>query len=359
MPNKIISDINEGKEKIKISGNVKINYIDKIESMTDVIEFDNFNKSSFFINKKNSSALFYKYNKVKRKNGTIMAFDEWYVTNEFKTIFRRLYKINSQKFIIASYTLKSYDEDAHLYQIEGKNIMVFIDSNNFKIGKCHNIKISPLNNTICNFKNKYIILSYYDTLEDKNHIKRKNKGEQYTFENLDFMSEFYAISNYHFSDYWDNHWNDDNDNNNNEHYYNSVYKPKYFSYDITEHLIGIFSIKTEELVTIYEFDPIKILYNINDNILCLFEKSKDKRKKEQIANERMLHNYYNNYKLKKINNSNIYYRDSFVAFLQFDDGIKLCQDNFDYSNIISFVESSKGNLIIASKKKGIVLYNNI
>ena len=73
----------------------------------------------------------------------------------------------------------------------------------------------------------------------------------------------------------------------------------------------------------------------------------------------MLHNYYNNYKLKKINNSNIYYRDSFVAFLQFDDGIKLCQDNFDYSNIISFVESSKGNLIIASKKKGIVLYNNI
>ena len=276
MPKKIISDINKGKAKIKISGNVKINYIDKIESMTDVIEFDNFNKSSFFINKKYSSALFYKYNKVKRKNGTIMAFDEWYVTNEFKTIFRRLYKINSQKFIIASYTLKSYDEDAHLYQIEGKNIMVFIDSNNFKIGKCHNIKISPLNNTICNFKNKYIILSYYDTLEDKNHIKRKNKGEQYTFENLDFMSEFYAISNYHFSDYWDNHWNDDNDNNN-EHYY----KPKYFSYDITEHLIGIFSIKTEELVTIYEFDPIKILYNINDNILCLFEKSKDKRKKNK------------------------------------------------------------------------------
>ena len=365
LPKKTFSDTNY---KVKISGNVMIEYINKIEFMTDVIEFDNFENSAFFINNQDASVLFYKYNKQKKN----MHFDKKYITNKFKTFFRKLYKINSEKFIIASYTLKSYDKETYQYKIEGKNIMVFVDNCNFKISKTHNIKISPLNNTICNYKNKYIILSYFDTVkENKNKKKKKkNKEEQYNFENNDFNSAFHEVeyikkkredryAYYDYYDYYDDYEYEPDQEEYDEYVKNyfGKFDNKYFSYDITEHLIGIFNIKTEELVTIYEFDPIKILYNIKDNILCLAEKRKDKRKVEQIANERMIHSYFNELSLGETNSSDLYKRDNYIAFLQFGDGLIVCQENFDYSNITSFVESDKDNLIIASKKKGIILYS--
>ena len=362
LPKKTFSDTDY---KVKISGNIMIKFIDKIESMTDVIEFDNFENSAFFINNQDTSVLFYKYNKQKKN----MFFDKKYITNKFKTIFRKLYKINSEKFIMASYTLKSFDKTTYQYKIEGKNIMVFVDNSNFKISKTHNIKISPLNNTICNYKNKYIILSYFDTVKENKNIKRKNKEEQYNFENNDFNSAFHEVeytktrqeSYYYYDDYdyYDDYEYEPSPEEYNKYVnqYFGKFDNKYFSYDITEHLIGIFSIKTEELVTIYEFDPIKILYNIKDNILCLAEKRKDKRKVEQIANERMLHSYFNELSLGETNSSDLYKRDNYIAFLQLGDGLIVCQENFDYTNITSFVESDKDNLIIASKKKGIILYS--
>ena len=154
-------------------------------------------------------------------------------------------------------------------------------------------------------------------------------------------------------DYYDDDYDesDDNDNNNYDNEDNI-----YYSHDITVHLLGVFNIITEELVSIYEFDSIKILYNINDNILILAEKNKEKRKVEQIANETIFHNYYNEKTIDETMIFDFYKRDNYIAFLTFDEGLRICQDNFDYSYIISFI-CEKDNLIIASKKKGIVLYS--
>ncbi len=44
-----------------------INYVNKISSMIDVIEFENFKNSVFFVNKTDISVLFYKYNKKGQK----------------------------------------------------------------------------------------------------------------------------------------------------------------------------------------------------------------------------------------------------------------------------------------------------
>ena len=177
-----------------------------------------------------------------------------------------------------------------------------------------------------------------------NKIKKKREDRYAYYDYYDYYDDYeYEPDQEEYDEYVKNYF--------------GKFDNKYFSYDITEHLIGIFNIKTEELVTIYEFDPIKILYNIKDNILCLAEKRKDKRKVEQIANERMIHSYFNELSLGETNSSDLYKRDNYIAFLQFGDGLIVCQENFDYSNITSFVESDKDNLIIASKKKGIILYS--
>ena len=346
-----------------------INYVNKISSMIDVIEFENFKNSVFFINKTDISVLFYKYNKEKTKNKTSMIFQNKYMKNEFKTVFRKIYKINSEKFILASYTLKMFDENIGEYNIKGKNLMIFFNYdknfNSFEKGKIHNIKISPLNKSICNYKNKYIIVSFFDTGDKyKNKDKKKkntNKDEQYNFENKDFNLAFQTFeepkknnkyrmnrgiddySYYDDYDYYDHSYDDSDDNN----YDNE--DNIYYSHDITVHLLGVFNIITEELVSIYEFDSIKILYNINDNILILAEKNKEKRKVEQIANETIFHNYYNEKTIDETMIFDFYKRDNYIAFLTFDEGLRICQDNFDYSYIISFI-CEKDNLIIASDK---------
>ena len=165
-----------------------INYVNKISSMIDVIEFENLKNSVFFVNNTDISVLFYKYNK-ETKNKTFMIFQNKYMKNEFKTVFRKIYKINSEKFILASYTLKMFDKNIWEYNIKGKNLMIFFNYNNnfnsFEKGKIHNIKISPLNKSICNYKNKYIIVSFFDTGDKyKNKDKKKKRKIKIKMNNI-------------------------------------------------------------------------------------------------------------------------------------------------------------------------------
>lgn len=97
------------------------------------------------------------------------------------------------------------------------------------------------------------------------------------------------------------------------------------------------------------------MININDNLLCIMEISKNKKDVEQIANERMVNKYFNEIKDEEIDFSE-YIRENYISFLLFDEGIRLYQDNFDYSGITSFLEVDKGYLAIGSIKKGIILY---
>ena len=97
------------------------------------------------------------------------------------------------------------------------------------------------------------------------------------------------------------------------------------------------------------------MININDNLLCIMEISKNKKDVEQIANERMVNKYFNEIIDEEIDFSE-YIRENYISFLLFDEGIRLYQDNFDYSGITSFLEVDKGYLAIGSTKKGTILY---
>ena len=311
-----------------------INFVDKINAINDVIEFPHLKNSVFFINNEEKKFLLYEYDKIKNNEKTKLIYNKKkYIKNPDKKVFRKLYQINEDKFIIASYTLKI--KQANEYVIEGENKMIFINSNNFEMNKSYDIKISPLNHSISNYKKKFLIISYFNT--DNN-----------SFDNyINIISNLYNIvskkKNYYYEeDYYDSNYINDK--------YNTFY-----SYDIAEHLIGIFNINNEELVTIIEFDPIKRMININDNLLCIMEISKNKKDVEQIANERMVNKYFNEIKDEEIDFSE-YIRENYISFLLFDEGIRLYQDNFDYSGITSFLEVDKGYLAIGSTKKGIILY---
>lgn len=288
----------------KINGNIMIRYIDSISSLTDVIEFPNFKNCVYFINNKNGSFLLDKYIKKKGNKKTIIYFDRAIIDNKAKKIFRKLYKINSETFIIASYTLKRSKKN----KIEGINKMLFLDNKNFSILKEHDIKISPLNHSIANYKDKYIIVSYFKV--GNNNPKKKNDDEL-----INFKNKFNKLV-------WEIPYTENYNNVNIESFYNKLEDINY-SYDITEHCIGIFNLKTYELVTIYEFDPIIIIYNINNIFLSLLVKS-------------------------EVN---------YICFLLFDEGIKIYQENFNYSFITSFLEINKGILAIGSMKKGIIIYS--
>ena len=319
---------------IKINGNIMINFVDKINTINDVIEFPHLKNSVFFINNEEKKFLLHEYDKIKNNEKTKLIYNKKkYIKNPDKKVFRKLYQINEDKFIIASYTLKI--KQANEYVIEGENKMIFINSNNFEMNKSYDIKISPLNHSISNYKKKFLIISYFNT--DNN-----------SFDNyINIISNLYNIvskkKNYYYEeDYYDSNYINDK--------YNTFY-----SYDIAEHLIGIFNINNEELVTIIEFDPIKRMININDNLLCIMEISKNKKDVEQIANERMVNKYFNEIIDEEIDFSE-YIRENYISFLLFDEGIRLYQDNFDYSGITSFLEVDKGYLVIGSIKKGIILY---
>ena len=358
--------ISKNYSKTKINGNIILNFIQKIESINDVIEIPDYENSIFFINNKEKEYLLYEYKKVKKENKISLKFNKKIIKQNSGNIFRRLYQINFKKFIIASYTLKIKKDDNYI--IEGINKMYFINSENFNITKSFNIKISPLKYSISNYKDNFIILSYFNTIGNNN--KKKNKineykdkimkdEEQYNFEDNKYIRIFHNIFHsekvyqlddfdllYGYIDKYETKYDYD------------TYENKYYSYDILEHNIGIFNIRTEELVTIIDFDIIKRIYNINNNLLCFLEKTLKKKNIDQIANERIFHHYFNDIPIKEGNSAKYYKRVNYLTFLSFDEGIKISQDNYNDSKITCFTEINKNFIAIGSKKKGLILYKN-
>lgn len=332
--------------------------------MTDVIEFSHFKNYVFFVNNEDDTYLLHKYVKKKKKEKVILEPDKKNIKNKTKKIFRKLYKINSEKFMIASYTLKMKLDE---YVINGINKMYFVDSKNFQILKSFDIKISPLNKAICNYKDKYILVSYFNTIkkpsnEEENTNKKKDPNDElYNFEDHDFNKIYHKVIKK--KSYWNSYYEEDYFDYQEEQrrcLYDD-YENKYYSYDIAEHYIGIFNVKTDELVSIYEFDPVKIIFNIKDNLLFLLEKEKNEiqdKKTQQIINEIIYHHYFNELPFKEEELPDKYKRDNYISFLLFDEGLKICQENFSYSKITSFIEINKGILAIGTMKKGITLYSN-
>ena len=273
---------------MRINGNIKIKLIDRIESMVDVIEFPEYPNRVFFIHNEETEYLLYEYkkiinnneNKINNNNNQIkLQYINKIIPNNTNKVFRKLYKINSEKFIIASYIMLNPDN----FVFEGISKMYFVDIKTFKIRKEHDINISPIKNCMCNYKENYLIVSYFG---------KKHLGE----------------------------------------YYGKL-----------DHLIGIFDINTEELVTIIEFDLIKRIYNINDNILFICVKNYTD---EQIIDR---HSIY--FRQNKILQSHTF------GFLSFEEEVKITQEIFDYDNIFTVIEINKGILVIVSYKKGITLYS--
>jgi len=84
--------------KYKINWDIKIYFIYKFEA-NDVIEFPQYKDSFFWIKENEIEGLLYEYSK---ENWNYKNISE----NEFEKPFRKLHFINSDGFLIASYTLK-------------------------------------------------------------------------------------------------------------------------------------------------------------------------------------------------------------------------------------------------------------
>lgn len=352
------------KNNLKINGNIIIKYIRKLKSMSDVIELPQYKDSIYFINEVDTEYILTEYNRQKNNdNKIIINFNKKIIKNKSGKIYRKVYNINSQKFIIASYTLKIKKNDDN-YKYEGINVMSFVDSNNFNLTNNYNIKISPLKYSVVNYKDKYLIVSYFNTIDNiinKNtnleKAKKNLEEEQYNFEDNTYTKIYHNVfhqeKNFQIDDYdilfgyidkfkivYD---------------YDS-YDNTYYSYDITNHYIGMFNIRAEELVTIIEFDTIKMIQNINNNILCVFEKSKDKKRIEQIANERLFHYYFNDIPIKESDIANNYKRDCYISVLLLNEGFKILDEYYDFFNITCFTEVDNQYFVIGSNKKGIILF---
>ena len=331
----------------KIRGNNNIKLIDKLENFIDAIELPQYQNSIFFLNNDNSNKLLYQYDiDNKHTNKTNLNLKaKINISHNTEQIFRKSYLVNSEKFILASYTLKYFDFDNDEYKIEGINQLLFVNSNNFGITKKFDIKISPFNHTVTNYKDNFLIISYFNTIDKDKNIKEKYI---YNFEDKDynnklFNNDYYTEKIYDYYDY-------------------ETFEPfekegmKYYSYDIIDHFIGIFDIRNEELVTIIEYDFVKIMCNIKNNLLFHFEKNLKTLRSNQFATEGFYHYYFDN--LNENQASLNYVRDKYLALLSLDDGFKIIQENFDYDNIICFIEVDEGYLAIGSLKKGLVLYSN-
>ena len=354
-------EIIEKNSKIKNNGIIKLCFIQKIEYISDLIEIPQYIDSIFFINNKNKDFLLYEYNKIINNNKLFIEFNKGIIENKSRKIFRKIYRINDEKCIIASYTLKIKKNDQYI--IEGINKIFFVDIINLIISKEYNLKISPLKYSITNYKDKYLIISYFNTINNintNNETSNSIHKEQYDFEDNNYIRLFHDFSHsekvyemdefdmfYGYRDKFATIYDYD------------AYESKYYSYDITEHRIGIFNIKTEELVTIIDFDVIKRIYNINNNFLCLIEKRKNKKQKEQIMNERIFHHYFNDIPIKESNLAKYYRRENYLYFLLFTDGIEISQQKLISEDITCFLEVESNFIAIGSNKKGIILYRNM
>ena len=336
---------------------IKFNFIKKIESMTDVIEFQENNNFIYFISSNESEYLLHEYKKEKDNKKTSLIFNKKIIKNNSGKIFRKLYLINSEKFIIASYTLKIKRDNNYI--IEGINKISFFDSYNFKEGKSFDLKISPLKDSITNYKNNYILISYFNTINNDsiNNLKLKKEKDIYDFEDKAYIRLFHNFFHYEkvfevddydiFYGYIDKY---------EVHYDYESYESKYYSYDVIRHYVGIFDIRTEELVTIYDFDIVKRMYNINNNLLFLFEKIKNNIKIDQISNERLYHHYFNEMPIKENDLATHYKRGNYLSFVNIDDGFILSKESFIDNDITCFIQISNECLVIGSSKRGIIIY---
>ena len=338
----------------KLRGNNNIKLIDKFENYVDVIELPKYKNSIFFLNNDKTNKLLYQYEieNMYTNKTSLKLKAKINVSNDTEPVFRKLYPVNSDKFILASYTLKFKDDDE--YVIQGINELRFVNSNNFTIKRKYDIKISPFNHSVVNYKDNFLIISYFNTKDKDKNIKEENL---YNFEDYNINKIFNIV---HYKTQYDYYYNDDgSDYDYDEDYYNErnmfleKNDMKFYSYDITEHLIGIFDVRTEELITIIEYDFVKIMCNIKNNLLFLFEKNLNTLKSNQFAIEAFYHYYFDN--LDETQASASYSRDKYLAFLSLDDGFKIIQENFNYDNITCILEVDEGYLAVGSLKKGIVL----
>ena len=324
----------------KINGNISIEFLHKLESH-DVIQFPQYPNSVFMIMRDEKEDDKFLLNEFPIKK--VYEFSKHKLDQEY----RKLHYINPDKFIMASYTLKGKGD-----VISGVNEMCLVDTDSFEIRKRYNIKISPLNNSIATYKNKYLIISYFTTLEKE----EKNESDPYYYFNDNFYNEtFHNLyekkSNYYYDDYDDYH-------------YESTFSPyyddydnSYYSYDLKQHYIGIYSIVFEQFVTKIEFDLLKMVYNIRENLLCVFVKKGTTNKRTQISYENIFHQYYNDIPYKESEYAEGYKTEKYLAYLVLDNGVNTLENNIDYDNITCFKEINQNGLAICSERRGIILYN--
>ena len=332
----------------KINGDIKIDYIYKFEA-NDVIEFPQYKNSFFLIKDDEIEGLLYEYSKQNLNYKNISE-------NEFEKPFRKLYYINSDKFLMASYTLKEKEN-----KITGMNKMCILDINNFQIKKSYDIKISPIKNSIDTYKNKYLIFSYFTTIEAvQGDEEEDNNDPYYSFDGNYYNEVFHNLEkkvnndDYYYDD--DNYYYNYHDRYRYVKYYDD-YENKYYSYDIKQHYIGIYSIKYEEFITKIEFDLMKRVYNLNDKLICLFVRKGLNNKNTQITYERIFHENYNDIPLMETLKANNYKTENYLAYALLDIGFNVLKGNVDYDNITCVKEINQNCLVICSEKKGIILYN--
>ena len=332
----------------KINGDIKIDYIYKFEA-NDVIEFPQYKNSFFLIKDDEIEGLLYEYSKQNFNYKNISK-------NEFEKPFRKLHYINSDKFLMASYTLKEKEN-----KITGMNKMCILDINNFQIKKSYDIKISPIKNSIDTYKNKYLIFSYFTTIEAvQGDEEEDNNDPYYSFDGNYYNEVFHNLEkkvnndDYYYDD--DNYYYNYHDRYRYVKYYDD-YENKYYSYDIKQHYIGIYSIKYEEFITKIEFDLMKRVYNLNDKLICLFVRKGLNNKNTQITYERIFHENYNDIPLMETLKANNYKTENYLAYALLDIGFNVLKGNVDYDNITFIKEINQNCLVICTEKKGITLYN--
>ena len=99
-----------------------------------IIEFPQYHDSFFYTSENNKKILLYKSNKNYITKEKISK-------NSHLTIFRKAHYINSDKFILASYTTRKWVGNG--ISDTGKNIMCLVETKYFTIKKTYDIKISP------------------------------------------------------------------------------------------------------------------------------------------------------------------------------------------------------------------------
>ena len=296
-------------ENYKINGKIKIEYFNEIKT-SDVIEFPQYPDSFFYTSEENKKILLYKSHKNYITKEEIS-------NNPHLTNFRKMHFINSDKFILASYTMRKRARNE--ITDSGKNIMCLVETKNFNIKKVYDIKISPLNNSIEIYKDKYVIISYFSTLKEGENLK-----------NQEYINDLFD-----------------------EYYYNK----NIYSYDIKQHYIGIYSIEYEVFITMIEYNVIKRIYSINDYLLCQYIRKEKNNEDSIIECENIFQEYNNNYNYSKLDSLEDHKRDQYLVYISFDSGINPIINSVDYDDITSFKELGKNYLAICSKKKGIVLYS--